>query len=100
MPETRGPKGAFGQPAARRRATEQALVLVPARQKLEADALVPAEQRKKPVRGGRGRDLEASLILERPEGPDEIAVTAVQQPAQRGQAMTPVFHQRQQRGVV
>src|SRR5882672_7015378 len=74
VPDTARPIAALGHPAPHRVAAEQPPVLAASHGKLEADALIPAEQRQIAVRRGRSDDLEPPLLLELPERVDDVAV--------------------------
>jgi hypothetical protein len=93
------PVGAFRQPTADGVTAEQPLVLVPADQELEPDALVTREQGEIAVRRRGADDLERSGLLEPPERADDIALDGVKQVAESLQVRLPELDERGERGV-
>jgi hypothetical protein len=77
-------------------AAEQAPVLGDPDGELEPDALVPRQQRKKPVGGGGAEDLDSSPRFLLPEGADEVAPRGAEEIAHPGEAIAPEAHQREE----
>ena len=76
-PRAAGAIGALGQPESLGVPAEDPAMLRLAESELQPDALVPRQERQKPV-GGRGGDqLDAALLLEVTERPGEVPVYTI-----------------------
>jgi hypothetical protein len=63
---------------------------------LEPDALVPREERQKPVGGSRAEDLDPAPRLEIAERAHEIGAGGLEQVPKPREPVTPVAHERQE----
>ena len=89
--------GALRQPAAHRRDSEQAPVLLLAHGELQPDAFVPTEERQVAVRRRGSDDLETTLLLQAAKGGDEICVDSPEQRLQATEPRPPEVHERHER---